>query len=120
MHYWKETTGPVGRRRYTAVVVVVVCVSSCRVFSSLAAPRGARSEPSSSAHRGGRRPRGAGAGMGAGACGLSGRVVLAVAVEQGGDLVTSRCAVVFNDTTTDGTARADANANAESAKEADR
>ena len=37
-------------------------------------------------------------------------MVLAAAVEQGGALATSRCAVVFNDTTTDGTAHADANA----------
>ena len=94
----------------------------CRLVVSrlLFARRSARSEPSShSAHRDGRRrSRGAGAGAGAGACGSSGRVVLAAAVEQRGELVTSRCAMVFNDTTANGTARADANA--ESVEEADR
>ena len=114
-----------GSSRYTSTIVksLVVffgsAVSSCRVSRLLFARRSARSEPSShSAYRDGRRPRGAGAGAGAGACDSSGRAVFAAAVEQGGELATSRCAVVFNDTTADGKARADANA--ESVEEADR
>ena len=56
----------------------------CRLVVSrlLFARHSVRSEPSSSAHRDGRRPRCAGAGVGA--CDSSGRVILVAAVEQGG------------------------------------